>query len=968
MNKYKWYHIYEKLAQLLVEFYNKCIDNSSLPGEEFYKLCTFGKNEKDFNRLFGWSKNIKENSIDPFHIYASFNNSGTTLDKKIERIEFYFNVLGKVDKFRDMVKYGDEVDNRFSAPHIAIINVIADRTKKSQNEIWDFFYSAYHNDRIGLKNGFDIFKQNWYGIGFTVMTEFLFWINSSNYLSLDKNTEYLLKSSRYRIHKTFQGYFNLINEIKKNSNLDKDIFRLLVKYSYIKIKPENLRESEEIDLVLNKYIVGNNDPIVNEFIKFQVIGIKILSKCNPKYKKTLEKNIYYKFNNKFVIEEKVNQIHKIVYKKNHEHNLFDIGLLKINIGVIVGKNGSGKSTLAELAFMGINNLVKYLYKNKSNYKDSIEYIKDDLNLQLLYTINNYIYQITIDNNLINVEQYYQTRIIENEIIFEKNNIYRQSDFNFEDLYYTEHLNYSLHSLNQNYFGDWLYNLFHKNDGYKTPITLEPQRNYGNIDINRQINLTKDRLLINLLDNNWDVKQNILKDKIVKNLEFKIDISKIIRYTLPIKEVFENLVEAINNRYNLHLDMYSYKHYSNIFNEMQSHSIIDSAERYEELEEILKTIKIEFLLVIYLFNKFKVIVKDYVNYKEFEEDIKKGIFVNILEYIDKKLDHTTFKIFRVIYYFKYHNDSFNKYSFNIEPLDFGSKIVNLKVNNNKLITDMLIPPSIFKMDIEFENGPTFENLSSGEKQKIFTITTILYHIKNIASIEDGYKNINVVLDEIELYFHPEMQKDFISDLLSVISTDEYIKSNISFLNFSFITHSPFVLSDVTYNDVIALDGDGKQVKEIGYCFASNIYDLLNSNFFMKSFMGRFAETKIDQVIAIINIYKLIRNNLNVDLNIDLQTKYKEFYNIEKKESLNEIKNRIEASSRKLLEIIEYIGEPVLRNKLLNEMNIILSKVDDKKINEILDSLKGKNYIQINEIISKLNKSTKKIIINKFFENM
>ncbi len=282
--------------------------------------------------------------------------------------------------------------------------------------------------------------------------------------------------------------------------------------------------------------------------------------------------------------------------------------------------------------------------------------------------------------------------------------------------------------------------------------------------------------------------------------------------------------------------------------------------------------------------------------------------------------------------------------------------------------MLIPPSIFKMDIEFENGPTFENLSSGEKQKIFTITTILYHIKNIASIEDGYKNINVVLDEIELYFHPEMQKDFISDLLSVISTDEYIKSNISFLNFSFITHSPFVLSDVTYNDVMALDGDGKQVKEIGYCFASNIYDLLNSNFFMKSFMGRFAETKIDQVIAIINIYKLIRNNLNADLNIDLQTKYKEFYNIEKKESLNEIKNRIEASSRKLLEIIEYIGEPVLRNKLLNEMNIILSKVDDKKINEILDSLKGKNYTQINEIISKLNKSTKKIIINKFFENM
>ena len=155
----------------------------------------------------------------------------------------------------------------------------------------------------------------------------------------------------------------------------------------------------------------------------------------------------------------------------------------------------------------------------------------------------------------------------------------------------------------------------------------------------------------------------------------------------------------------------------------------------------------------------------------------------------------------------------------------------------------------------------------------------YSIETFSFLKDNFEtlhinNIDVVMHLAALVHQKEKMNE-----------SEYIKSNISFLNFSFITHSPFVLSDVTYNDVMALDGDGKQVKEIGYCFASNIYDLLNSNFFMKSFMGRFAETKIDQVIAIINIYKLIRNNLNADLNIDLQTKYKEFYNIEKKESLN-----------------------------------------------------------------------------------
>lgn len=42
--------------------------------------------------------------------------------------------------------------------------------------------------------------------------------------------------------------------------------------------------------------------------------------------------------------------------------------------------------------------------------------------------------------------------------------------------------------------NWLNGIFHKNDGYQTPIVLAPFRNEGNIDINTENLLARERLL------------------------------------------------------------------------------------------------------------------------------------------------------------------------------------------------------------------------------------------------------------------------------------------------------------------------------------------------------------------------------------------------------------------------------------------------------------------------------------------
>lgn len=65
-------------------------------------------------------------------------------------------------------------------------------------------------------------------------------------------------------------------------------------------------------------------------------------------------------------------------------------------------------------------------------------------------------------------------------------------------FYSIILNYSHHALNSKFLGHWINTFFHKNDGYKTPGVINPMRTDGNFEINKEIYLSKHRLLANAL--------------------------------------------------------------------------------------------------------------------------------------------------------------------------------------------------------------------------------------------------------------------------------------------------------------------------------------------------------------------------------------------------------------------------------------------------------------------------------------
>ena len=162
-----WYIIYKKLADELSRFYleynyNQDIervsrfvdsDQNKLAGEIFYQKC---KSKPKFVELFNWAKNISEESLDPFHIFVSFNNNNTTLDRKRERLQFYFDVLEykiNVDEYLQ--------DNRFSVPHIPVLQLLTNRTKTTQEEIWKFFIGIVKNNKDIIGQGFQDYKK-WY--------------------------------------------------------------------------------------------------------------------------------------------------------------------------------------------------------------------------------------------------------------------------------------------------------------------------------------------------------------------------------------------------------------------------------------------------------------------------------------------------------------------------------------------------------------------------------------------------------------------------------------------------------------------------------------------------------------------------------------------------------------------------------------------------------------------------------------
>lgn len=633
---------------------------------------------------------------------------------------------------------------------------------------------------------------------------------------------------------------------------------------------------------------------------------------------------YYQFsdNNIFTYNsEKDIDIYKIKNKKD----------FSININAIVGSNGSGKSTLIEIIYWANYNIGCHLNLIKGAGNKSLVPFQF-LDVELIYTINNdQFYKIIFNDSNIFINK---TRIsIYNEVNFNPEN---REPFKMEDLpefFYSIVVNYSHYALNSNETGTWINDLFHKNDGYQTPIVLNPMRTEGNIDINREKRLLTKRLQANFLERVEKGKEltslrNVSNEKIAESFQIQL-----FDYLSSKEKEEKDDDKEFFKRKNLTPD---YLLYNN-----EKASIINAINKYFDLnltiQEIRDDVFLRFSLDYIQFKLFKICrnYKQYNRYKTKPDESSNFKYIDAyIKKIQKSKSHIVFKVKGAILYIKYFSKIFRgqKLVFNNnDQINLSYPTVKLNINDlSELVieikkveryfinTSMLVPPSIFKSEIIFSNNISFNSLSSGEKQKIHSISSIVYHLINLNSVEQSdstienidddyihYKNINLIFDEIELYYHPDWQRSYISDLLDYIG--KINPSNLvslNSINIIFLTHSPYILSDIPGQNILYLNVD----ENTGFSsqnnlqlntFGANIYDLLKNGFFMNDgFIGEWSKRKIKEIIDWLEKPEL---------------ENKDYY----------------------YQLIEAIGEPIIRTRL-RELYIV--KCKEKTYDDLLTEIK------------------------------
>ncbi|WP_278554621.1 AAA family ATPase [Elizabethkingia bruuniana] len=680
---------------------------------------------------------------------------------------------------------------------------------------------------------------------------------------------------------------------------------------------------------------------------FKLLAIRPLERCGTKFLKNLEVNRVYKFYDNYEFynsQSRIDNLHKIEEHKTVD-NIVEVEKLpvdffspKINISAIIGKNGSGKSSIIDLFIASINQISLKLraegFLNTTAELESTNKEKDNdsvIHCEMFYQIENTFFQIVIDDD---------------DFTFNNIKSEEESQFDLKQFFYSEIISYSVYAFNSWEIGDWIDYLFHKNDSYQIPVVINPKRESkqegwaGIININTESYLLQQRLLSIILSNpKFKITDNLSTEYlklIFKNSKafFALnDKQEGGRYEEE-KSIKDNFYKLLNSGYGINFNMDNTKHPSALYKNLK---VVLNEFKIKYGIEKIEIPDLQYKIDLYILYKIISICEKYVSYNSFIIKRDRRFYTidikAFLSKIENSQSHIIFKLKQTINFIKNYEKIWSKYIvegfISIKRL---SAELDLESDKSTPIVELL-PPPIFQTKLFSKNGiDLLDRISSGERQLIHSISTILYHMTNLNSVErdshlNKYNYVNIILDEIELYFHPEFQKLFIKRLVDEINSLRLI--DIRGINILIVSHSPFILSDIPKQNVLFLE-QGKPVSLERFkntnTFAANISDLLSDSFFIgDGLIGEFAKTKINETIEWLN-----------------STREEQ---VKKEKSQKNKFDKLSSEKEYHKKIIEIIDEPIIKSKLVEMYSEIFG--NDERRNYLL---REKNRIE--EEIEKL----------------
>lgn len=509
---------------------------------------------------------------------------------------------------------------------------------------------------------------------------------------------------------------------------------------------------------------------------------------------------------------------------------------------------------------------------------------------------------------------------------------------------------------------WLSGVFHKNDGFQSPLVITPKREYGFIDINNENKLSEERLLTLLfIENN---KRGV-KDK--DRFPFS-EINKKLKITGFSLEPDEKAIEFYRRKLRKHPDLPEYKR--DEFNDLRDFLLSEYIVSFglDVIRRKYKKAAINFLVyktikIFMTYPRFDEVRNRLVEKKRLLKENDKSFLEMHLHLLWNDYTHVTLKLRRTLNYLRYDHIG-DKAEFKTGELadEIDNTIVReCKPSPNDLqlkswdftprTTDGMLPPPLFRVnfhlydkdDKEEKNLIKFNTLSSGEKQITYILCSLFYYLHCLDSSSRffidwnkqnehiQYKHVNVIFDEIELYFHPEMQREFISRLLHGIQQLPF--ETIRSVQFMIVTHSPFVLSDIPVQNILFLKKNGEKASKDGMAsFGANIHTLLVNSFFLKGgAMGEFAKENILKMIDQVNAVYLEGKLKELDGDVDkMKDKYNQVYRSLPPKYQNQLKKKnLKVSDNEwefIRKMTDVIQEPIIRRRLKEVLELRKSYVD------------------------------------------
>lgn len=501
----------------------------------------------------------------------------------------------------------------------------------------------------------------------------------------------------------------------------------------------------------------------------------------------------------------------------------------------------------------------------------------------------------------------------------------------ENFFYTYLSNYSIYAYNHKDFGNeylkadyeakccnylpnmikdhersWLSGVFHRRESYQIPLVLYPARKDGEIDINKE---------------NWLAYNRFLSVIISPRSQFRKinDHLSIVGLTLTCDHINYDL-KYLKNQAKYRLNQHGYNlirtKLISEWGKIANVNLQEEAARRRFGDDALDYLVYKTLKITCKHKRYKKYF--YKSHSTVYSRICFQDLHNLVFALAKDESHVTRKIRQTLLYLKYglfdnvDADGFvdmDTFSSDAEDVldevkdnDGDRAILRLRCDN----IEEMVPPPFITTGIIVEDTYTgeripFKTLSSGEKQFIYSITGILYQLINIDSVFLTfsqelvcYKDINIMLEEIELYFHPDLQRRLVDTLIESINQCKF--RSIRSLHLLLVTHSPFVLSDIPARNILALQKNGNPLDftEIR-SFGANIHDILKHPFFLKDgAVGEQAKLVLNNIVRLLDVLKYFSGR-------------------------GDYSDRIRVELKRLHSLISIIDEPILRKILMDEFN-------------------------------------------------